>query len=255
MIMAASNDVAHMDHSGSEPQSPVCVVAGFVASAELWQNFSDEWDRVMREQPSIEHFKMREAQSLRGQFDGWSEAQRDRKLVSLANVILRFKPLLLDAVVRWSDYARIVSGRVLQQIDHPFFVGFHSVIGMMAHAKRAGQYPRVVDFIFDDGSPFADAALIFYCRLVDHARTLPDRALLDSLGATPVRLDDKQVLPLQAADMLASLIRRKLDQSLPENSDPSYMHPVLQMLDQLRTNRFDKLIGDAELKKYVECFS
>ncbi len=245
--------VGYMDDSGSEQSKPDCVVAGFVATVELWEPFSLEWEKVLRESPSIEYFKLSEARSRKNQFDKsrWCQKEINEKLIALAQVIARAKPLLLDAVVPWDDYKRIVTGKVSSQIDHPFFVGFHTVIRKMAQARRKGSYHDVVDFIFDEGSPFADQALTFYRKLIEAARLREDTALLDCLGATPVFRDDKKVLPLQAADLVAGHIRGHLDSTLPPSTEPGYVGPVMELLEKLRTDEFDVLMGDVELSDYL----
>jgi len=63
--------VRNVDDSGSEGLGPVFVLAGYVAPAETWQRFSIDWRAIMDEHPTISHFKMKEANSFRGEFFGW----------------------------------------------------------------------------------------------------------------------------------------------------------------------------------------
>src|SRR6266851_757494 len=65
---------AYIDDSGSEPQSPVFVLGGFIAPHEKWASFSEEWQAALDQDPKLEYFKMTEAAHLGGQFSrrrGW----------------------------------------------------------------------------------------------------------------------------------------------------------------------------------------
>src|SRR5271165_6315742 len=79
------------DDSGSEPQQPFFVLAGFCAQASVWADFSDAWDEALKLPPRLESFKMAEANALRGQFDpekGWNEERRDQRLDILVEIII-----------------------------------------------------------------------------------------------------------------------------------------------------------------------
>jgi hypothetical protein len=83
---------AMIDDSGTEPQSRVFVLGGFIASAVDWAKFSTDWRTVLDQSPKLRYFRLTEAMSLsaKGQFArhrGWNEAKRDSRLIDLANVI------------------------------------------------------------------------------------------------------------------------------------------------------------------------
>src|SRR5215218_8484145 len=84
------------DDSGSEPRSRTFVLAGFIANAAMWAEFSDEWDRILSEAPRLDYLKISEANNMSEEFaprKGWTEAMRDARLHALAEVIARF-PLM-----------------------------------------------------------------------------------------------------------------------------------------------------------------
>lgn len=113
MVLTA---LACLDDSGSEPSSFNCVIAGFLTAAPLWEKFSDEWYAVLKLTPSLEYFKMSEAESLKGQFSGWTAKQRDERLDMLSDIIIQARVLAMDIVVYWDDYKRIVQGKLPEQI-------------------------------------------------------------------------------------------------------------------------------------------
>jgi hypothetical protein len=74
-----------IDDSGKD-DPPVFVLAGFIAEAAQWAAFSDAWDAELKQSPAIEHFKMKDAHSLRGQFSRWSDLGRDHKVGRLSSL-------------------------------------------------------------------------------------------------------------------------------------------------------------------------
>jgi hypothetical protein len=77
---------AYMDESYSYGPD-VYAVAGFVSTAERWAAFSNEWQQLLAMTPRIRRFKMSEAMSLHGEFDGWRAEARDEKLQLLMGAI------------------------------------------------------------------------------------------------------------------------------------------------------------------------
>ena len=71
---------AYVDESGSENEHPALIMSGYIASAEKWAAFSDEWDSALRMKPSLESFKMNDAVRLRGHFRHWDPKVRDERL-------------------------------------------------------------------------------------------------------------------------------------------------------------------------------
>src|SRR2546430_9721900 len=61
-------------------------------TAKGWDGFSDDWKRALDEHPRIGYFKHNEAMGTKGQFEGWSETERDAKVMRLARVITKHTP-------------------------------------------------------------------------------------------------------------------------------------------------------------------
>ncbi len=77
---------AYADDSGTG-DPPVFLLAGFVGRAERWAEFSERWIEALRGRPRLKYFKMKEAAALEGQFKGWSESDRDKRLATLVDII------------------------------------------------------------------------------------------------------------------------------------------------------------------------
>jgi hypothetical protein len=88
----------------------------------------------------------------------------------------------------------------------PFYIAFHSLFGMILgiHSERYPDRIDRIDFIFDGkrGSNATSRCIAIH-ELVRQSATPP----YDLLMGTAVPGDDKEILPLQAADLLAGQYR------------------------------------------------
>ena len=69
---------AFVDDSGSGGDSRYFVLAGYSATVPTWERFVDDWQVVIDATPAIKYFKMAEAESLKGEFQGFDARDRDR---------------------------------------------------------------------------------------------------------------------------------------------------------------------------------
>src|SRR5436305_305419 len=63
----------------------VLVLGGFIATAEAWAAFSDEWQRILDFPPRISVFKMNDAMLGKGELRGVPKDVRDEKIKLLAS--------------------------------------------------------------------------------------------------------------------------------------------------------------------------
>jgi hypothetical protein len=199
--------IAYIDDSASDVGDQVLVLAGYVSSVENWAAFSRAWKAALLTPPRIEYLHMVEAQNLRDQFAGWSEAQRNAKLASLAEVIVQYDLRSVSISQSRRDYAQIVAPVAPYPLKSPYFGCFWDVIQTLAryldNYDTGGVLPPV-DFVFDEHSGMRANAAIWFEWLKQSSPPEWRRYI----GREPRFEDDEKVVELQAADMLAWHIRR-----------------------------------------------
>jgi hypothetical protein len=174
-------------------------------TADKWARFSDAWQEELDHKPSINYLKMSEANSLGGEFKGWDTVARDEKLRGLARVIRHFSPASYHSSVSRSEFEAIVSPVAPYGFNRPYFYCFQAIMVPLANSMLEYGLPKVpIDFIFDEQGGVGDEAKFFY-RIIRDAQPAAVRSIL---SVDPIFRNDKLVLPLQAADMLAWHIRR-----------------------------------------------
>jgi hypothetical protein len=197
---------AFIDDSTSEVGDRRLYLAGYLNRADRWTLFSEAWREELKAAPSIDYLKMSEANAFAGQFAGWSTAARDEKLRGLIRVINHFEPMSFEFSVSREDYYRDVKPVAPRGIGNPHFVCcLHVIFGIAQYVDRE-KVKVPIDFIFDQQTGVSDDLALF----LDHMKmNLPRSAR--KLVARVSFENDKQFLPIQAADMLAWHLRRERD--------------------------------------------
>jgi hypothetical protein len=205
-----------VDDSGSEPQSPIFVLAGFIAPAAKWANFSTEWKQALDLPPKLEYFKMSEAVNFGGQFsrrDGWNDANRDDRLVTLARIIRKHVSLRVSAWIRHDDFEEHIKSLLTPVrhlgIDSPYVMLLYQLILAIAVFGDRHGLQSPCDYIFDDQGKLAEEAEYWWPSLKSIVEQSKRSDLAKFVGSQPIFRDEKVFLPLQAGDLYAWQIRNR----------------------------------------------
>lgn len=207
---------AFIDDCGSEPQSSVFALEGFVASHEAWAKFSDERDAALREPPSLAYFKMSEAANFHGQFAkkrGWTEQKRNDRLIGLASIIRKHALARVAESMPQDGYLKHIaslpaSARSLStDTPYPMLV-LQTVLAVAVGGLRHG-INEPCDFIFDEQVGFSDEIMRRWPQINDFVNNTKN-GLAEMVGSRPIFRDELSFKPLQAADLYAWQIQNHL---------------------------------------------
>lgn len=196
---------AYVDDSRSNVDARHFILAGYVHSAEKWSQFSDDWKAELNTPPKIEYFRMVEAENLRGQFIRWPWRKREQKVNRLAKVIHKYNPWSFECWLSEKAFNKILKPIAPYDLKNPYMYCFYGVIVTVARLLQSEGIKAPVDFVFDEQGGLGPRVVFWY----DWIKQWQDPSIAALLGNTPVFRDDKKVLPLQAADILAWHLRRK----------------------------------------------
>jgi hypothetical protein len=211
------------------------LMAGWLARFDEWESFSTAWAKELEFSPSVEYFNHNEAMGNKCQFEGWSDADRDSKMIALAGVIARYKLiglvgkiniLQLDALFSHSVAPRRQL-RTTVKFTEPYHHACQCVVAVTLgyQVLKAKNLNDPVDFIFDEGVRYLADIVGNYPRL---KAILPAEA--QKIAGTIVPGNDKQIVALQAADFLAG--QELLELRIKTKPQP------LALIDDGRINRF-----------------
>jgi hypothetical protein len=196
--MMILNPQAAIDDSGSEPQSPVFIFAGFVTSAERWAAFSTEWQAALDELPRLDYFKMSEAARLQEQFDrkkGWDEVKRDDRLITLTRIINKYAEARIHASMRNDHFEKYVKAIPVPKrklgTDSPYLMVFMQIVLAMAVAGDRIGVTDPCDFIFDEQGAFSNEVLGWWPTFKELVKNSSKSDLARFVGSPPIFRDDK----------------------------------------------------------------
>lgn len=190
----------------------VFVLGGYVSSAERWAKFSREWERGLRRFGVLDH----KANSYHFKYNQMaSNPERRERNKIFENIVHEHAMFGIFCRIKTNDVVnavRRIQIPAAQSVDfgrlqNPYHVAFRCMMDKF-HSSRS-EFPEIVpatepiDFFFDEQVGEQRAIMGFWdeyiCNRSDNVRNL--------YGRKPVFGDDKQFLPLQAADLLAGLVR------------------------------------------------
>jgi hypothetical protein len=228
---------AYVDASG-KGDPDILVIAGYIAPAAIWMEFSKEWQSRLS-QARMPYFKMNEM-TRRPEIAGWFYKVIEEQNVTAA----------ISCVVRTAELVKVVSETSwppfitnIKSIANPYNFAFKAIIdGLLQHQVKLGVL-EPVDFIFDQESeigPLREAWDLMKLSAGAEFRKL--------MGEKPIDLDDKKVMPLQAADLYAWWVRHWRINSVKDGIEQlKFPWPVSRDI-----TRLDMEFGEKDFRAEIE---
>jgi hypothetical protein len=114
------------------------------------------------------------------------------------------------------EYEAIFKKKISRSMDIPYLLAFYGIMQVMLIAQHRVGDERPVDFIFDEQGKQVGNAL----KAWKHWVTFAPEAAQKLIGNPPISRNDRCVLPLQAADLLAWRTRRSFVHRLGDKPHP-----------------------------------
>jgi len=205
---------AYVDESGGKGQGAVFVFSAMIGASVLWSKFSDKWNAILDESPSIGYFKMNEAAKLNGEFKRFSPFQRDEKVKKLCRLIGNGALIELHSMVKLDDFNATFGKTAPKPLTDPYFFPFHVIIMAIAYQLLDVGHKEPFEIFFDEHVIFGPRAKAWY----PFVRAMADEDIRAIMPVEPYFRSDTDTLPLQAADLTAWLHRRENNEGLGEFS-------------------------------------
>lgn len=194
------------DSKGGKGQRRMFVFAGFVNEAEWWAIFSNKWEQWLNVPPSIpvgkkkRVLKMDKLENL-----GWSTEDINRKLRGFLKIIktpplpsITYISLDLDKFKTWKHC-------LISPLDQEVYIPALSILASVAHEQIARGKQEQCEVFFDEMKMFKEPLQLLYPS-IRNSLIARNRAL-SVLPNMPRFEDDEDFLPLQAAEILAWVVR------------------------------------------------
>jgi hypothetical protein len=210
--------------SVQQPEKRFLVMAGFISSAEMWDEFDKQW-RHRLNQDGLEYFQMRAFAHSRNQFTGWdTQESRRRSLISDLLEIISAKVWHKFACVIPSESFRSASAETQMALGgHMIAAAAYMIVGGILSWKDHNRYGGNVEYVFEDG---------------DEGRGALVKVIKKEAGVEPLfrpKRDDpaksiSAFTPLQASDIYAYEVKKIVDEiGTPLRHDFTFRFPYMHL--------------------------
>lgn len=172
------------------------VIAGYIASAEAWAAFSEEWQERLDMRPSMPYFKMVDMAKSPERLEraGWFYRVIENHAVAAVSCVLSTSDLhRAVASTKWPSHLER-----WDMYNNPYYLGFKAIMYELAHEARTLGITEPIDFIFDE-----DSEKRYTLNMWDRLKLAGGPKIRPFLGDPPIYRNDQTTLPLQAADLYA----------------------------------------------------
>lgn len=234
-----------IDDSGKQDQSPVQVLAGYLASAEQWTVFSNEWQDVLDAHGIEGAFHMSDAWRLSRKFQKSGSLSRDSAVVQLTECIKRNVEFAFVSSLPFEAYNHWFLAKELKHpAIRPYFFGFYTMVTQVYSFAFRRHYNNRIEVVFDEQGGESQSYIL---SAMEHYRYIAEKSWGDLVIPNPTFQRDTEALPLQAADMLAWLVRRDA-YNAKRKKDRSKLPEALILGEALSMPNFIKLWDDTALE-------
>lgn len=191
---------SYMDEAGKydDPKNSVVSVCGVISSLDKWTEFEREWKAVLDEF-GISSFHMKEFAQFKGEFKGWPEEKRQALLAKFIDVMDNRVMGCLAATMSVWDFNNLKPEEREAIGGDPYYP---CLMGCVIHSAQTVHNlapEETIEVIFADNPGFKTKAYEFWTRI--KSENVPWE-IRDRLGPITLDAKPKDVLPLQAADLV-----------------------------------------------------
>jgi len=202
----------YFDDSGTHNESPITVIGGWIAPIQQWKKFIKEWNKAKAEYGFGElhtaNFMFNNKNSEFADKDEWNDAKKKIVLQRLESIILQRVSHGFCLRVVKKDHSELIPQELKKTVGNfPYTYALRGAIGFMENWRKKIGITEPTEYIFDTmtkGAAKTEINRVFE-EAIQMENTLHKYGIYK--GWHSFR-DSEEILPLQAADMLAWLSLR-----------------------------------------------
>jgi hypothetical protein len=212
----------YMDESGVHDDSPVITVAAYIGRPKDWRNWTKRWNIAKR---PIKVFHAADAQNLHGEFEGWSEPERDELVKRLLPVIVdaNFPGIVIG--IHMDEFRKAMAGHpdLLAIFGTPYGACFQWLVQSLMFLQAGTRNRERIAFAHENND-YQKEALDGFNFVKQHNN--PHGVTVGIMFG-----DKASYTPLQAADILAYEGNKRMrDPERPERRPWKILNPDRRIL-------------------------
>jgi hypothetical protein len=184
-------------------------IGGFIAPQPVWKQWNIKWHALLKQSPQLGFYRTSDALSLAptGQFRRFTKEQRDRRLIELAETFPSANCYGVSACFKTADFNEFISAgtNVDGLYKKPYYICAYYLLQKTYWClTQSNPAPSVVNVFFDSQGSAGKQLQ----SMMDISREMFKEHEEFPFARTPRHEKKEKCLPLQAADMYVSWVRR-----------------------------------------------
>jgi hypothetical protein len=190
---------AYFDDSGTHGATPYVVFGGLLGTERQWEAFEAAWAALLKEplpgKPPLQKFATSRCLARRGEFQSYSETERDEVINRFNSVILDLGLVTVAQAVNKVAWDELIVGKVADELGPAEGLCFVKCLEKVIELCRERKPGQRVALFFDQGTKarINDMAQLYFAQ----SSIYPE---LKSITFAKV----SELLPLQGADIIAN---------------------------------------------------
>lgn len=243
----------YLDDSGKLDQSSVVVIAGYISTLEKWKLFSTQWSKILSAH-NLSSFRMAQAWRLHRKYYKAGPIKRDWLLVRLLDCIKQHTEQAFVVSLDIDAHAEMFEGweelgGSFKNLNRAYFGAFAAILGVVYGYNYLYRYDCEFEVILDEQG---GESKNFLLSTISNFKEIARQEFPGVQINAPTFRSDDDCPPIQAADMLAWLVRRekyKIDKDEYSELELLLLNEAVSMGVQKNIIGRDKMIGISESVK------
>jgi hypothetical protein len=188
----------YCDDSGTDRDSCVAVVAGYLSNVAQWDIFMKEWTRALKDF-GINVMHRSDLENYKGEFAKWNSARRTEFLQRLQPIIRRRTKTAFGCMVIKEDFEKYISDEIKGKVGGVYgLLAYVCLVGISQWCNQPSrQHRHPINWVFEAGTRGRGQVDKMF-ELTHANEELRQKSRLGSWT-----FDGKSNIPLQSADVLA----------------------------------------------------
>jgi hypothetical protein len=237
-------DESYNHLTDKEPKIPlVYTVGGYLSTVQQWIAFESEWSEVLKKE-NIPYFHMADFESGFSYYKGWSKEKRIRFLQKLHEIIHKYVLKGFVASIVLSDYDKLTAEQKEIVFGEPHMCALFTCMKKIVTMCDDLNLYEPIAFVFENSA--------YNGQIIDAFDKIPDDEKQRYRVGT-VSFAGKEVVPLQASDILSYEVMKGLVRIVDENNSRKPRASILNLaaprIDEwyyLDKEEFEKVLVNAK---------
>lgn len=236
----------YCDDSGTDRNSRVAVVGGFLSNVAQWEIFTKEWMKILKD-VGINGMRRADLESFHGEFKKWNPSRRTALIKQLQAVIKRRTKTPVASIVIKDEFEQIIPSGLKKWSGGVYgFLAYTCLVGVGQWCEKSSrQHCDPIQWVFEAGTEGSHQVnQMFQATYAD--KVIRQRSRLGGWSFL-----GKDTVPLQSADLLAYECFKLVNNQLvdPDQRRP----PRISMLELVGTEQcpYMKLMDKQSLQNFA----